>query len=377
MLGLMPTSPVVPTLEEIVADLRVLRERGLVRLRHTDLADLGRAAAHSGVMAAVAGGPGAIEAVVRAAVDNLGGGSLGASAMATFGLARGTRDMTAQDRRQRAALVYRVSVERFRKHHERIVVEQVAEEILKLCATQGGMARPPDSPVELGAQIRLSGQLGDYSFPVVVHIEPIELLSNIDILVVPENVYLELPQPFKASVSAAVRRAAAVRGADGEIVTDVISDEIRSWMHKHGRFGLPVAPGTVVVTTSGEMASQGISRIYHVALASPRPGTNDYDVEPTVIATGIRNVLTMVRTAQLQSGQSFRSIAFPLLGAGRGGLDPATSFAWLWTSLARDIRDNGPWDIHFVTNRRTLAELIVGKLREAGVITEATGYIEI
>lgn len=347
-----------------------------MRLRHTDLADLGRAAAHSGVAAAAGGGPGVMEAVVRAAVDNLGGGTLGAAAMATFGLARGTRDMTAQDRRQRAALVYMVSVERFRKHHERIVIEQVAEEILKLCTTQDWIARPSDFPAELGAQIRLSGQLGDYSFPIVVHIEPIELLSNIDILVVPENVYLELPQPFKASVSAAVRRAAAVRGVDGEIVTDVISDEIRSWVHKHARIGLPVAPGTVVVTSSGEMASQGISRIYHVALASPRPGTNEYVVEPTVVATSIRNVLTVARTVRLQSDPSFSSIAFPLLGAGRGGLDPATSFAWLWRSLECDIRDNGPWDIHFITSRRILAELIVGKLHETGVITEATGLVE-
>ncbi|MGH3157771.1 MAG: macro domain-containing protein, partial [Streptosporangiaceae bacterium] len=289
-------------------------------------------------------------------------------AMATFGLARGTRDMTAAERRQRAALVYRVSVERFRKHHERIVIEQVAEEILKLCAAQDPVTRPPGFPAELAAQIRLSGQLGDYSFPVVVHIEPIELLSNIDILVVPENVYLELPQPFKASVAAAVRKAAAIRGADGEVVTDVISDELQSWVHKHGRHGLPVAPGTVVVTSSGDMASQGISSIYHVAIASPRPGTNDYDVEPTVIATGVRNVLAAARTARPLAGPPLSSIAFPLLGAGRGGLDPATSFAWLWASLERDIRDNGPWDIHFVTNRRTLAELIVGKLREAGVI---------
>jgi len=37
----------VPTLDEIVADLRTLRERGLVRIRHTDLDDLAaRSAAH-------------------------------------------------------------------------------------------------------------------------------------------------------------------------------------------------------------------------------------------------------------------------------------------------------------------------------------------
>jgi O-acetyl-ADP-ribose deacetylase (regulator of RNase III) len=370
MLGSMPVAPDVPTVDEIVADLRVLRERGLVRLRHTDLDDLRRAASHTGAVTAT-GGSGAVEAVVRAAVDNLGGGSLGAAATATFGLARGARDMPAQDRRRRAALVYGVSVERFRKHHERVVLEQVAEEILKLCMTPPQAAAPPDARAEFDRQIRLTGQLSGQYFPIVVHIEPVELLSGVDILVVPENIYLELPQYFKSSVSAAVRRAAAIRSADGEIVTDVVGDELRSWVRSHGRAGLPVAPGTVAPTSSGEMASQGIRRIYHAAIVSPLPGTNSYDVEPAAIATTVRNVLAMARADPLLSDPPPRSLAFPLLGTGRGGLDPATSFTWIWTSLERGMRENGTWELHFVTRSRALAELIIGKLRELGVTTEA------
>jgi hypothetical protein len=365
----MPVASDIPTLDELVADLRVLRERGLVRLRHSDLRDLGRAAAHTGVVAAAGGGPGAVEAAVRAAVDNLGGGPLGASAMATFGLARGARDMPAADRRRRGALVYNVSVERFRKHHERVVLEQVAEEILKLCAIPGAPGRPDAVRAEFDRQISLAGQLAGQRFPIVVHVEPVELLSDVDILVVPENVYLELPQHFKSSVSAAVRRAAAIRNADGEIVTDVVGDELRSWVHRHGHPGLPVAPGTVVVTSTGELTSQGIRKIYHAAIVSPRPGTNDYDVEPTAIATSVRNVFSIARAEQELSDPAARSLASPLLGAGRGSLDPAISFAWLWTSLEREMRENGPWNIHFVTRRRALAELIIGKLGEAGVLT--------
>lgn len=368
----MPAPPDIPTLEEIVADLRVLRERGLVRLRHTDLADLRRAAARTGVTEAADGAPGAVEALVRAAVDNLGGGSLGDSAIATFGLARGARDMPAQDRRRRGALIYGVSVERFRKHHERVVLEQVAEEILKLCMTPATPSRPDADRAEFDRQIILDGQLGNQRFPLVVHIEPVELMSGVDILVVPENIYFELPQHFKSSVSAAVRRAAAVKSPDGEIVTDVVGDELRSWVRHHARAGLAVAPGTVAVTSSGELARQGIRKIYHAAIASPRPGTNDYDVEPTAIATSIRNVLTIARAERELSDPAFRSLAFPLLGTGRGGLDPATSFAWLWTALERDMRENGLWEIHFVTHRRALAELIVAKLRAADVITAAT-----
>jgi hypothetical protein len=103
----------------------VLRVRSLVRIPHTDLPELRK----------VAGGdasPADVEAILRAAVGNLGGGELGDAAAATFGLSSGARDRPAKDRRRRAALVYGVSVEQFRKSHERIVIEQVAEELLKL-----------------------------------------------------------------------------------------------------------------------------------------------------------------------------------------------------------------------------------------------------
>jgi hypothetical protein len=373
MLRPMAVPPDLPELEEVVADLRLLRERGLVRLRHTDLADLRRVAVQASPATAARGEFGAIEAVVRAAVDNLGGGTLGAAALATFGLARGSRDMPAPDRRRRAALAYGVSVERFRKHHERIVLEQVAEEILKLAEPPSGAGPAGHGGAELDRQIRLSGAVGGQSFPIVVHIEPVELLRSVDVLVVPQNVYLELPQHFKSSISAAVRRAAAIRSADGEILTDVISDEIRAWVQAHGHAGLPVAPGTVVPTSPGELARQGIRRIYHVAVATPRPGTNEYDVDPTAIVTGARNVLAMARADPLRPGPAAWSVAFPLPGAGRGALDPATSFTWLWGALERDMQENGPWEVHFVTRRRALADLIVGKLGDAGAVSPAPG----
>jgi hypothetical protein len=363
----------VPSLEEIVADLRVLRERGLVRLRHSDLANLSRAAAYSSVMAATAGEPRAVEALVRAAVENLSGGCLGAAAAATFGLARGARDMPPQDRRRRAALVYGVSIERFRKHHERIVIEQVAEEILKLCLISDTPRGPDGARAEYGRQIELNAQVGDFRLPLVVHIEPVELLSGVDIIVVPENTFMELPQQFKSSVSAAVRRAGAIREPDGEIVRDVVGDELKSWLLRHGRPGLPVAPGTVAAASPGQMAGQGIRRIYHTAVVTPRPGTNDYEVEPAAIANGVRNVLAIARAEGELFSPPPTSLGFPLLGAGRGGLQPATSFTWLWTSLERGIRENDSWEIHFITRRRSLADLIIAKLTEAGAIVGSPG----
>jgi hypothetical protein len=363
----------IPALDSIVADLRVLRERSLVRLRHSDLPELSRAAAHAAVPAAAEGGPGAVEALLRAAVENLGGGTLGSAATASFGLARGSRDMPAPDRRRRAALVYGVSVERFRKHHEKIVLEQVAEEILKLCVAPGPERLLVTAPVELGSQLALTGWAGGTRVGIVVHVEPVELVTGIDALVVPTNTYLEPPQHFKSSVSAAVRRAGAVRNSDGEILADVVGDELRAWIGRHGRPGLPVAPGTVAPTSPGQLADKGIRRLYHVAVTLPRPGTNGYDLEPMAIATGVRNVLTAARAERQLFGAPPTSIGFPLLGAGRGGLHPVTSFTWLWTSLDREVQESDHLEIHFITRRQLLADLIVTGLAEAGALARPTG----
>lgn len=367
----MEMTPDIPALDTVVAELRILRERGLVRLRHTDLAGLGRAAGQAGLAPAVGGGPGAVEALVRTAVENLGGGSLGDAASATFGLGRGERDMAAQDRRRRAAMVYGVSLERFRKHHERIVLEQVAEEILKLCLTVDAVTHPRVLHAELDQQISLTGQIAGHRLSIIVHIEPVELLSGVDIIVVPENIYMELPQHFKSSVSAAVRRAAAIKSADGQIVTDVIGEELTAWLRDHGRVGLPVAPGTVAAVSAGQMASQRVRRIYHAAIAVPIPGTNEYAVDPAAVGSSVRNVLATARAERHLFEPALTSLAFPLLGAGRGGLTPATSFTWLWTALEREVRENGPWELHFVTRRRSSAELIVAKLGAAGALLSA------
>ena len=364
----MAAPPDLPTLEELVADLRAVRERGLVRIRHTDLAASGRAAGRTGRPATAGGGPGIIEATIRVAVDNLGGGTLAAAASATFGLGRGERETPAPNRRRRAAMTYGVSVERFRKHHERIVIEQIAEEILKLCAPLAAPARTHAARAELAPQLSLTGQVREYRFPVVVHVKPVELLTGVDVLVIPGNVYLELPQHFKSSVGAAVRKAAAVKNADEEIIEDIVADELRSWVRRNGRLGLPVAPGTVAPGGPGQLAGQRIRRIYHAAITTPVAGTNHYDVEPASIAIAVRNVLAIAHAEQALFDPPLRSVAFPLFGAGRGALDPAVSFAWLWTALERDISEHGPWEIHFITRRRSLAELIVAKLREARVI---------
>ena len=361
--------PEPPSVADVVADLRLLRERGLVRIRHTELAALRHAVALAPASPAEVtetSGTRPIEALLRAAVANLGGGQLGTAAEHTFGLNRGGRDRPAADRRLRAAQEYGVSQERFRKHHERVVIEQVAEEILALCQPAAGRAPGDTAQPELAREIRMEGRCGSARFAVTVHVEPVELLRDVDVVVAPANVYLEMPQPYKASVSAALRRAAARRGPDGAIVADDLADELRSWVSLHGRPGMAVTAGAIAVTTAGALSEQGIRRIYHAAIASPRPGTNDYDVVPTAITQAVHAAFAMAREERARFSPPLNSIGFPLLGAGRAGLDPAASFEWIWAALEREIPRDNTWAIHFITHQRATADVIVAGISRFG-----------
>jgi O-acetyl-ADP-ribose deacetylase (regulator of RNase III) len=364
----LPDDPVPDSLirvEDIVADLRLLRERGLVRIRHTELPALRLAADRALTVPPGETGPRAIEALLRAAVANLGDGPLAAAAAHTFGLNRG----------RRAADAYRVSTERFRKHHERVVIEQLTEEILELCQSAGAGPRTAagtgtgTGTAELATEMRLECHSGDTSFPVVVHVEPVELVRDIDVIVAPTNVYLELPQPYKASVSAALRRAAAHRGADGTIVDDPVAAELQAWMTSNGRRGLPVSAGTVATTSAGGLAGQGIRRIYHAAVASPRPGTNEYDVQPTSISQAVHAAFAAARAERDRFKPRLTSLGFPLLGAGRGGLSPTVSFTWIWAAAEREMRADSSWQIHFITHQRTAASAIVAGLAGSALVS--------
>jgi O-acetyl-ADP-ribose deacetylase (regulator of RNase III) len=200
---------------------------------------------------------------------------------------------------------------------------------------------------------------------VTVHVEPVELLRNVDVVVAPTNVYLEMPQPYKASVSAALRRAAAWRGPDGAITADEVVDELRGWVSRHGRPGMPVAEGTVAATSAGALSEQGIRRIYHAAVVTPRPGTNDYDVRPTAITQAVHAAFALARSERLRFTPPLGSLGFPLIGAGRGGLDPATSFRWIWAALEHEIPRDNAWSIHFITYQRATADAIINGLSQS------------
>jgi hypothetical protein len=201
----------------------------------------------------------------------------------------------------------------------------------------------------------------------------IEGLSDIDILVSPANTHFEVAMTFKSSVSACLRRAAATKNEAGGILHDVVGTELTAWMNAHGRVGLPVAPGTVAPTGAGELGRQGIRRIYHAAVVTPRAGTSDYDTDPAAVARAVRGVFALARAERARFGPPLESVCLPLLGAGRGGLPPMVSLSWIWAALDGVLAGDGRWRVHLVARRPEVAEEIVDRLVGGGRRGPPTG----
>ncbi|HEU5030425.1 MAG TPA: hypothetical protein VFV01_36320 [Spirillospora sp.] len=362
----MPSSvPKVPGYEEFVADLRALRRHGLARLRWTELPALASAARSLRPPGDAPEGPDApeaecrpaeLEGLLRRAADGLQG-NLGDAAAYVFGLAPGTRDWTVGDRRRRAAQVYGVGTERFRKHHEPLIVSEVADRLGELCR-RAPAGPAPGAPAVPGV-MRLTGRLGGRPRPVTLHAMPVELVTGVDIVVSPCNMHLELPQAFKNSVSASLRRSGARVGPIGEVLDDAVHRELAAWVRRNARPGLPVAPGTVAPTGPGELRSAGLRRIYHAAVTAPRLRDGGYDVPPGAVAGAVRNVFAVAAAENRECTPPLRSVCLPLLGAGRGGLPPYTSFSWIWTALERTIGGDDAWDLHFVARSAPGIDAIV------------------
>ncbi|MFH9177993.1 hypothetical protein [Streptomyces albogriseolus] len=342
----------------VLREVKMIRAEGLVRIRDLSLPLLRQAAAARSA-AVTDAWPVEVENLLRTALSGLGGGDLQEAAGLTLGLAPGMRDRPAADRRRLAAKVYSVSVERFRKSHEEMVLGQIAEQI---CWIAGTRVRGTDAlPVLLLAPYLQHRALRVGPVSLTLHVHPVELLRDVDVIVSPLNTHLSLPEIYKASVPAALRRAGALRDATGDVIADPVHDELLDWRAANGLRGRPVLPGTVAPTGPGALAARGVRRIYHAAVTVPRSGTNDYDVAPQDVTAAAARTLALMDEERDGFGPPLRSVCFPLLGAGRGGLPPQTSISALWAALAADPAQDR--DVHLVVRRPSLADLVTDVLR--------------
>lgn len=382
----------LPTYDQLLEELKNIRRPGLPDLRSIDRPALRAAAVAGGFCDGSDDAPAGIEALLKEAVRRLGERDLlGRAAAHTFGLLPDRRGAPAHDRRKTAAAVYGVTPERFRKHQEPQVIQQLAEAVLTILREPppptGGQGSPEHGPGPgAGAQLpggpSAAGQsalarggrtgrtirtgqeppLRVDSVPVdarstfTLHVSPIELLRDIEVLVSSENVYLEMSKTFRPTVSGALRLAAAVRDPAGEIVDDVLARELAAWLRAHGRPGLPIRPGTVVPTSPGALAARGVRRIYHAAVATPLDDT--YEVRPESIARAVSACFALARTERDRYEPALSSICFPLLGAGRGGLAPAVSATWLRWAIRDELARDARWRVHLVVRSREIAEAV-------------------
>lgn len=128
------SEPEIPTHEAVVKDLKRIRQRGITTLGKLDLPALRQAAVASGhVQVEAEAGPPVIESLMRTAVDDLRGGRYGEAAAVLFGLMPETRGDKPARLRDEARDFFGVGLSRFRNHYEHIIIDEMAQQILRRC----------------------------------------------------------------------------------------------------------------------------------------------------------------------------------------------------------------------------------------------------
>ncbi|PSM38212.1 hypothetical protein C6Y14_38400 [Streptomyces dioscori] len=386
----------------LVGELNEVRIKGLLRLRGLALPVLtGLAERRPGGRAVSAEDvePTDIERVIHAVVTRLDGERLRAAALSTFGLAPDTRDLSAKQRRDLAAEVFGLTADHFRKNQEKHLLEEVAGALLAFDGSrsgastgyqpdgdlrQGGGAALPDGGPDPGppsvaptlpdrstaSRLVHAGRhtatvpLGHRTVELTLHVGPIQFLCDIDVLVSPENIFFEMSKTFRPTVSGSLRWAGARKDAVGAILDDLIAGQLHAWLSRNGTPGLPVAPGTVAPTSAGELAGRGIRRIYHAAVATPLVGTDRYDTTPGAVSEAVRRVFQLARWERRSEKAALRSVALPLLGAGRGGLDPRISLEAILIALEHVLAADPDWAVHLVTHDAGTARLVLDALTD-------------
>ena len=155
-------------------------------------------------------------------------------------------------------------------------------------------------------------------------------VRHVDVWVNPENTDMIMDRFFGRSVSATIRYLGAKKYPDGQRVEeDTIGNALRAAMD-----GCPfVRPAFVIPTTPGELAGKknNVKQIFHVAAAFGQIG----DGGPTSGVRGpgkgvtttlktleqcVLNVLAEMDRASRWPSAGYRSVIFPIMGTGDGGL---------------------------------------------------------
>jgi hypothetical protein len=138
----------------------------------------------------------------------------------------------------------------------------------------------------------------------------IRRIRHVDVWVNSENTDMQMARHNEFSVSAVIRYWGAARDLTGQVVADLVADELSTAVA--GRH--PVAPGAAIVTGTGTLAaSNNVRRIIHVASVLGEPGAGFRQVRD--VGQCVTNALVQAER-QAERDPAIRRIVFPLLGTG-------------------------------------------------------------
>jgi O-acetyl-ADP-ribose deacetylase (regulator of RNase III) len=144
----------------------------------------------------------------------------------------------------------------------------------------------------------------------------IRRVRHADIWVNPENTQMKMARIEEYSASAIIRYEGAWRDSAGHVVDDIIADELARKVADRR----PVAAGTAITTSSGQLArSHNVRYLIHVAAVHGEPGAGYQQVQD--VERCVTNALIEADSifTRGQTDQPLTSILFPLLGTGHGG----------------------------------------------------------
>jgi len=149
-------------------------------------------------------------------------------------------------------------------------------------------------------------------------------IARVDVIVNSENDYMMLGRPYDRNVSGALRYLDAVKDEGNLISIDALAENLEKRLHyikdseTPKKQPLPVRIGAVFETETTGLSKQGVKYIFHVATVTTLPG-GGFTTDPRQLPACIRSCFDKMKDLYM-AGKQIKTILFPLIGAGDGGL---------------------------------------------------------
>ena len=186
---------------------------------------------------------------------------------------------------------------------------------------------------------------------------PINHISSVDVICTSENNYLEPAKLSSSSTSGRVRKAVAKKSISGEIIEDVVINDISEWKRQNNALGKTLPLGTVVETSSGELVSKGIKNIFHVITVRQKENSNEYEMPLDTISSGINEIFRKLNELSLSS------VSIPVFGAGSANKDITECIKITCDSIFNSLERNTNKLVYISTYRESDHKKVVAYIK--------------